>query len=91
VKSTSRMLGGFKAQDTLRENRLRLKALDYFRKLAITSGRGLPSISHCKKPDIHHTRAGWYLTMNYREGYKELRFGTWAELGDWLIRLAPHC
>ena len=91
MKSTARMMGGFKARDTRRCNELRRKAFDYFVKLAKAMGRGSPSISHCKEPDIHHRRAGWYLTMDYKDGYKELRFDGWVELGDWLVGLAPHC
>ena len=91
VKSTTRMTGAWRGWDTRRQNMLRDKALEYFRKQAIALGWYLPSISHAKEPNIHHSRAGWYLSMDVGQGYKELRFDSWAELGDWLISLAPHC
>ena len=91
MKSTSRMLGGFKARDTRRRNELRCKAFAYFTKQAIALGRYLPTIGHCKEPNISHSRAGWYLTLDVGNGYNQLRFETWAEAMDWLISLAPHC
>lgn len=91
IKSTARMVGAWRGWDTRRRNQLCHRALEYFRKQAIALGRGLPSMGYCKEPDISHDRAGWYLAMDFGQGYKELRFDSRGELGDWLIRVAPHC
>lgn len=91
MKSTNRMLGGFKARNTRWLNEIRHKAFEYFTNQARVNGWGLPTISVCKEPDIHHDRVGTYLSLDFGKGYIELRFNTWAETMDWLIELAPHC
>lgn len=91
MKSTARMLGGFKARDTRWLNELRRKAFAYFGQQASALERGLPAIDHAKRPNIHHNRAGWYLFVDSENGYNQVRFDTWAEAMDFLISLAPHC
>jgi len=84
MKSTARMLGGFKARDTRRHNEIRLKSLDYFKKEAIAMGWGLPNI-------LRHPEGGFELSIDFGHGYRFLRFETWHEATDWLIGIAPHC
>lgn len=91
MKSTSRMLGGFKARDTRRRNELRRKALDYFTKVAQANGWYLPAIISRPKDDWGHGDCCVELCISWGDGYLSRWFKTWAEAGDYLIEIAPHC
>jgi hypothetical protein len=84
MKSTARMMGAWRGWDTRRQNELRLKALKYHIKEAIAHGWGLPNI-------LRHAEGGWELSIDFGHGYCFLRFETWHEAADWLIKIAPHC
>ncbi|MBA7545498.1 hypothetical protein ES705_37867 [subsurface metagenome] len=91
MKSTSRMLGGFKARDTRRRNQLRLKALDYFRRMAQVESWGLPAVILHPKDDWGHGECCVELSLDWGNGYVHRWFRNWAETTDYLIEIAPHC
>ena len=89
MKSTSRMLGGFKARNTRWLNNLRRKALAYHQKLDREMGWYETTILIHPKDDWGDTRVE--LCIGQKDRYLSRWFKTWAEAGDYLIDIAPHC
>ena len=91
MKSTNRMLGGFKARNTRWLNNLRRKALDYHQKVDQEMGWYLTTIIPLPKDDWGHGDCCVELCIGAKDGYLPRWFKTWADAGDYLIDIAPHC
>lgn len=92
IKSTNRMLGGFKARDTRRLNELRRKALAWFTKLARANNWYEPCILKHLQDDWGHGDCTVELCLDWGEGEHVSRwFRSWGEATDYLIEIAPKC
>lgn len=91
MKSTNRMLGGFKARNTRWLNNLRRKALAYHQKLDREMGWYLTVIDTHPKDDWGYGDCCVELCIGQEGRYLSRWFRTRADAGDYLIDIAPHC